>query len=754
MFIGNYEFLFVRFVENVSNFSWETFVKQKAPIEFEKISAWIYRSVSMLNAFYFFTIFLICSIPEIGEDSPENNPLYSNDGLPEFSNITIEHCRAAIAKQTIDFETGIKDVEKKITVTTFENIFQNIFEPLERLGAPLDVTWGLSKTLYLGNSTKMPTASYLSIHERASWARASKFSSKGIYDTVKLAIHNKVGNSNEQNRILQKFALEGKLNGLELDQKQNDVFSHCVNKIGHEKRSLKRKLDHVTQQFAYVVGDSMTTREFPENLLKSTALDPNYHLKGPWKISLQPPIFKPVMEYCSDREIRWNLWQALVNRGTTKNSELATSLNVEEIRYSRREIANLLGYETFADMSMDTKMAGKVHNVHSMIGNLLSCAKIAQNEEVNNLYNFAAERGFQHDALELWDLPYWRRKQMQTIFHYTEENFKQYFPLHTVLTGLFQLCEKLFQIQIRQRNEVSAWHKDVHFYDVFDPQSSAPIAGFYFDPYARHEEKIKYSSGWMVAIQNKSEIVDKKPLCALIFNFDPPDKNNKSYLTYNEVKSLFHKFGHALQHLLTKTQFSELAGVSNIEWDTINVSGYLMTHWLFTKSVMESISSHIDTQESLPDDMFETLKKMDNHMAGLDLCEELYLSTLDLELHSSKDFWLEIMRRLWPEFRCFTLHKVDIHPCSFTPIFIEEWGAAYYCHTWSKMIAANIFSAFHEVREDQEQIINIGKRYRGTYLSLGGSVHPGQIFREFRGRDPSPKALLNSLGLTKYEPKE
>lgn len=596
----------------------------------------------------------------------------------------------------------------------------------------------------------MPTSSYMAIHERASWARASKYNGKGIYEAIKSAIQKKIGKNHEEERILEKFSIEGKLNGLDLDKNNKEILARAVKKISDEKNDMKRKLDYVIQHFTQTVSDDRVTRDFPEYLLKATSLDPNFHLKGPWKLSLHPHIYKPVMEYCSDREIRWNLWQALVNRGSTKNRELATSLNIEEIRYSRREIANLLGYETFADMSMQTKMASQVQEVHNTIYNLLKHAKPSQEQEVKELHDFALSRGFQYDSLELWDLPYWRRKQVQSLFSYTKEDFKEYFPLNTVLNGLFQLIEKLYTVQIRPRNNITAWHKDVKYYDVFDPHHSAPIAGFYFDPYARSQEKIKFhSNGWMVAIQNKSDIIDRKPLCALIFNFDEPTEAKPSHLTFNEVKSLFHKFGYAMQHLLTQTRFSELAGVSNIEWDTVEISGYVMTHWLFTKSVIDSISCHCDSKDTLPQNMFDSLLKLEKHMAGLDLCKELYLSTLDLELHTTKDFWLEIMRRLWPEFRCFPLHKVDIHPCSFTEIFFEEWGAAYYSHTWSKMIAADIYSAFHEVRDDKQKISDIGKRYRDTFLSLGGTVHPGQVFREFRGRDPSPKALLSSLGIKK-----
>lgn len=253
----------------------------------------------------------------------------------------------------------------------------------------------------------------------------------------------------------------------------------------------------------------------------------------------------------------------------------------------------------------------------------------------------------------------------------------------------------------------------------------------------------------MVGIKNRSEITDIKPLAALIFNFQPPTSENSSLLAFQEVKLLFQKFGQTLQHLLTKTRYSEVAGVSNIEWDAVDVCGHVLSHWLYNKSVIDTISSHITTKEKIPEELFETLLNVNKHMAGLDLSRELYLSALDLELHSSKEFWLDIVKNLWPQYQCFPLDKLDSHPCSFTQIFSEEWAAAYYSHVWSRLIAADVYSAFHEVQGNEDEVVNVGKRFRDSFLALGGSCHPSEVFRKFRGRDPSPKALLKSLGLKK-----
>lgn len=694
----------------------------------------------------------IVLVPEIGEDAPEKNPLYHTDGLPKFNQITIENCRAAIAKQTLDFEVGVQEIEKQITENPCVDVFKDIVVPLEHLGHVMETTWGLSKTLYLGNNTLMPTSSYMAIHDRARRARFSKFTSKKIHFAMKEEFSKEKKRSSEEDRILKKYVLEGRLNGLELSEKISKSMLYNLSTLAKERSEFKHKNDISTKQHAQVVSDRTIVRDFPDDLLKAVAVDPSYHLNGPWKFTLQPHVYFRLLEHCPNRDIRWLLWKSNVNRGSVGGErELATSLHVEEIRFLKADIAKLLGYNSCVDMSMETKMAGSKQAVDQMFESLLERAKPAQDEELEVLLEYANERGFKTDRLELWDIPYWRRKHRISLYNYEEEKFKEYFPLNKVLDGLFELSENLFNIVIKARTGVTTWHKDVRFYDIFESHSSAPIASFYLDPYARSDDKLRVQNpGWMIGMQSKSQVTDSKPLASLIFNFEPPKGEFQSHLTFEEVRSLFQKFGHALQHLLTRTYYSEVAGSSNVEWDAVEVCSNVLPHWLYNKKVIDSITSHRDSGDTLPQSMFQTLCDTQKHMAGYDLCREMYLSALDLELYSSKDFWMDIVKRLWPKYRSFEYHiKYDAHPCSFMQIFTDEWGAAYYSHLWARMIAADVYSAFHEVRDNDQQIRDVGKRFRDTFLALGGSEHPGQVFREFRGRDPSPKALLKSLGIKK-----
>lgn len=657
---------------------------------------------------------------------------------------------AAIARQTIDFETGVKQIEEKLATEDKKDIFKDVFVPLEELGAPLDLTWGMSKTLYLGNSSMMPTKSYLAIHDRAKKARASKFSSIPIYEAVKKELIAKKKRTDEDTRILKKFNLEGKLNGLDLNNIEKLKLREHLNKLASQRDHFKQKITIATGNFTHKIDDITVVRDFPVNLLKAVAIDSDNYLKGPWKITLQHHIYKPILEYCPVREIRWNIWQAIVSRGSAfRVKELETSVHLEEIRLLRRNIAETLGYKTFVDMSMETKMAGSLENVQNTLDTLLEHARPSQDSEINSLYEFARNSGFEGSRIELWDVPYWRRKQCISLYNYNEDKLRQLFPLPKVLEGMFSLCERLFDITIRQRNNVSAWHKDVQYYDIFEKHVSAPVAGFYLDPFTRTDEKVSFqSNAWMVGIQNGSKITGNRPLAALVFHFQPPNGETPSLLSFKEVESLFHKFGQSLQHLLTRATYSEVSGVSNIEWDAVEICGNVLLHWLYNKSTLEAIS---DTQNNFPDEIMDALISRKKHCAGFDLCRELYLSALDLELHTSKEFWLPITKRLWPKYRSFPLDKLDSHPCSFTQIFSEDWAAAYYSHIWSKLIAADVYSAFHEVQGDNGEIARVGKRFRDTFLALGGSCHPSEVFRKFRGRDPSPKALLKSLGLKKAE---
>lgn len=689
----------------------------------------------------------------------EKNPLIGENGLPEFDSVTIEKCIGVIGNQAINVEQSLKALEEAITEkTNVKNLFNDVFNPLEEIASPLDTTWGLAKTLYLGNSTLMPTKSYLTIHDRARRVRASKFNSLPIYYAVKAALTNPTEDFNEaQKRLINKYVLEARLNGIEVEGAAKFHLNECIDNLGQERAKFHGKVNAARRNFQQNCNDPNIIKEFPLSLLQAISVDPKAHpTKGPWKVSLQPFIVKTFLEYCPDHNLRWNIWQADVRKCSSHTEKaIGTSVNVEEIRYLRRTQANILGYKTFIDMSMETKMAGSVKVVNDMISSLRDVARPAQDVEIAQLQAYAEKSGYPKE-LEIQDVPYYRRRQLQDLYGFDAEVIKEYFPLVKILPKMFELSEKLFNIKIVERTSVNRWHDDVKFYDIFDLEEGgkSPIAGFYVDLYARDDNKlvVPENAGWMVGIRNKSELTNSTPLSALIFNFKQiPEK--PLLLSFDDVQLLFNKFGHSLQHLLCKSVYSELAGLSNVEWDAVEIGGNVMTNLLFNENVLKSITSHYSNDDPLPEKYIAAVINHRKHLAGYNLCRDLYHSSLDIELHSRKDFWLDIIKDLYPKYHVFALDKKDAHPCSFVPIFSGEWGGAYFSHVWSRLVAADVYSAFFEATKTQDEtdFLEVGKRFRNTFLTYGGTLHPSEVFRRFRGRDPSPKALIKSLGLNKIK---
>jgi oligopeptidase A len=316
----------------------------------------------------------------------------------------------------------------------------------------------------------------------------------------------------------------------------------------------------------------------------------------------------------------------------------------------------------------------------------LDYARPAQEEEIRNLEQYAIEHGFNaKNGLELYDMAYWKRRQLQSVFDYDEETLKEYFPIPKVIEHLLKLSENLFEIKIVERvGTVDTWHEDVRYFDIFDSRDDyrTPVAGFYLDLYSREDEKLlaHENQGYVVGIRNRSSLTKTNPLAALIFNFQTPLYGKPSCLSVDDLKMLAFKFGHAFQHLLTRVEYSELSGLSNVEWDAVEISGHVMAHLLNNPKTLKSISSHYANDDKITEKQCEIIKNYWQHLSGYNLSRELYVAALDLELHSSKDFWLDVVKRMWPEYYVFPLDKKDAHPCSMTSIFSGEWGSAYFSH--------------------------------------------------------------------------
>ncbi len=478
--------------------------------------------------------------------------------------------------------------------------------------------------------------------------------------------------------------------------------------------------------------------------------------KGPWKITLNQAVYAPFMSYSRNATAREAVYRArcaLASSGKFDNQPV-----ISEYLALSDEMAKLLGYGCYAEWSLSNKMAGSVEKVDRLISELAAASFEAGRSERNELERFAEAFGDPLSGMKIkdapWNISYWVEKQQQVRYGYSDEELSRYFPFERVLDGLFKLAERLFGIRICEEKGASVWHKDVRFFRLYERDSKESFAAFYLDPYSR--PGLKRSGAWMNDFASRCRKSDgsvRKPLAVIVCNQTVPVGKKKPVMRFAEVETLFHEFGHCLQHLLTEVDDVDASGINGIEWDAVEIASQFMENWCYEKSVITDIAQHIDSGEALPGWLFDRMLASRNYRAGTMMLRQLTFAALDMDLYAR-----------YPRFDGDTPQKVaednfekysptpclpeDRFLCSFGHIFSGAYSAGYYSYKWSEVLSADVFAAFEEAGlNDEDRVRETGRRYRSTFLALGGSVKPAEVFRMFRGRDASIEALLRHSGL-------
>jgi len=364
------------------------------------------------------------------------------------------------------------------------------------------------------------------------------------------------------------------------------------------------------------------------------------------------------------------------------------------------------------------------------------------------------------EKLEPWDTTFWSERLKESKFDMTDEELRPYFALPAVLDGMFGLLNRLFNIDVKAADgEVEVWNKDVRFFKIFDSDTGKHVASFFLDPYSRPENKS--GGAWMDTCIGKSEATNHDiPVAYLTCNGSPPIGDQPSLMTFREVETLFHETGHGLQHMLTKVTVGDVAGINGVEWDAVELPSQFMENWCYDRPTVSLFARHWQTGEALPDEKFEKLCQQKIFNSGMMTCRQLYLGELDLALHSEFDAsagekgegpsLFELQREVASKYIPHSMPlEEDRFLCSFSHIFAGGYAAGYYSYKWAEVMSADAFGAFEDVGLDNEEgIREVGRKFRDTVLSLGGGIAPSVVFREFRGRDPAPDALLRHNGFT------
>lgn len=550
-----------------------------------------------------------------------------------------------------------------------------------------------------------------------------------------------------------------KLKGIDLDEEELRHFNALYDRLKQLQSQYEGNLLDAIKSFSIVLEDKKSLEGVPYSILKLTSdsynltkqkeAPPSTPLEGPWKLSLVSTIYSSVSHHCKNRETRELIYRAYfskASKGISSNTE-----NIQEQLKIRKELAVILGFNTFAELSIANKMAPNVETVHEFLEKLRDASWIAGREDLLEAQLFASKNGFREPMMP-WDFYYWSERLKENRYHLSEEKIKPYFPLRKALRGLFDLCHHLFGITIvKPEQQPPVWDPSVTYYLVYD-EHGEQIASFYLDPFFRPQSK--RGGAWTDTCLNRTYINGKLqlPITYIGCNSMPPSGDAPPLLTFGELKTLFHEFGHALQHMLTKVNIGSIAGTNGIEWDGIEMASKFMENWCYHKPTLRTLTEHYETGEPLPEVLMDKIISARTYNAGLNMLSQLKYSISDINIHHDYDPNSTLTPFDSYFETCLTTSHLpclddDRFLCSFHHLFGgDSYAAGYYSYKWAEVLSADAFEAFLEVEDDWQALRAVGHKFKETFLELGGSAHPLEVFEIFRGRQPIIDPLLKHSG--------
>ena len=684
------------------------------------------------------------------------NPLLETTGLPAYDKIKAEHVAPAVDAITEAFEKLLSEAEQSTD-------WDGLKKPMGQLDLMFEYAWSpIGHLLGVANSDEMRDAHEAAIPQMVQLG-LKLGQSKPLYQRY-CAFRDSAGwagMSTAQKRIVTKSIRSSEQSGIGLEGEDQKRFNEIAEKMSQLASDFSNNVLDATNAWHLDMTDKADAEGMPESFRRMAAAtyaaaqetetepDPE---NGPWRVKLDFPSFNPFMEHCRNGKLREQAYRAYVTRAS--KGEFDNTPLIDEILKLRAEKSKLLGYENFADLSLSLKMAEDTDAIQKMFDDLLTASLEAGKNELKEVTEFANQNGHEGE-LAHWDVSFWAERQREEKYAFTDEELRPYFSLERVSDGLFELCHKLFGITIKAADgKAPVWHKDVQFYEVFN-EDNQHIASFYLDPYSRPENK--RPGAWMGDCIGRSftSYESRLPVAHLVCNGTPPIGDIPSLMTFREVETLFHEFGHGLQHMLTTVDLRDVAGISGVEWDAVELPSQFMENWCYHRATLLGMAKHYETGETLPEDLFEKICKARTYRAATQMLRQLQFGMTDIELHSKFDpngseTAFDVHKRIAEKTSAMPPFPESKFLCAFSHIFAGGYAAGYYSYKWAEVLSADAFAAFEDAGlENEKAVAKTGRRFRDTVLAEGGSRHPMEIYQDFRGRKPTTDALLRHSGLVK-----
>ncbi len=678
----------------------------------------------------------------------QDNPLLDYDQLPQFSKIKPEHIEPAIDYILSDNRRCVDELLKKTGHYTWDNTLQH----MEELDDRLNRAWSPASHLHSVADNEALRKAYNNCLPVLSDYATDMGQNENLYKA-----YDQVANSEEykrlssaQQKIIDHALRDFRLSGIALDKTSRQKFKEIQQKLSQLQTRFEENLLDATHAWKKHITDRTELKGLPDSAVALAAQTAKREGVDGWMLTLEFPSYNPVLKYAGNAELRKEVYTAYVTRASELNpgQENWDNSNImHEILKLRYDMANLLGFKTFADYSLERKMANRTQEVMDFLNDLAARSRPRAEAEFEELKQFAKkEAGI--SKLEAWDVAYYSEKLREHKFRLSQEELRPYFPVPQVLEGLFSIVNLLYGLTITRREQIDTWHPDVRFFDIHDASNNLR-GGFYLDLYARPHKR---GGAWMdeCLVRKKTVTGIQTPVAYLICNFTPPIGEDPSLLTHDEVLTLFHEFGHGLHHMLTLVDYPGVAGINGVPWDAVELPSQFMENWCWERESLDLIGRHYQTGAKISDELYEKLIAGKTFQTGMHMVRQLEFAIFDFRLHLEyTDTHLVNIQQLIEEVRQQV--AVVIPPefnrfqHSFSHIFAGGYAAGYYSYKWAEVLSADAFSKFEETGIFNK---STGQAFLHTILEQGGARDPMDLFIEFRGRKPSIEPLLRHSGIT------